>query len=759
MSAPFALPPALARLLDTLSAPLAEVRPVVADPRAQAIRSEIAKLSSHSGEAPDWSQIADHGVALLGDTGKDLLFAAYTAFALCKRHGLLGVHLGLSTFARLLAAPGLTPTHPSSRSKALEWYLGNLHAELLALRPAPADAPALRALPQALRALRSASAEALPDHPPNFSKVVQAADALCLELPDDSEPPAAPAPAASDTPAPAVAREPEPEPEPPPPAPSADPLEALRHSAAAWLAPLSPDPCGPDPSAHEAFTELRAEVQKTTAIVDNSVDWSKIEARSGELLQTLAKDLRIAAWFALARSRRAGLPGLLLGVVVAAELVTAHGAALHPRQPRARRLMAEWLFDQVARQLAAIRAPLAAPDFALLQAATERLTAALRDRFGDDAPSARPLREALQQLPRAEEPEAAEHEDPPEPPASGTPTSQPAPPLATPAPVPVQSAQVATPAPVDVAAPASVAAPADLAQLDAFLNNTDDALAQAARALREAQPGDPRGYRLLRVGLWLKLTAPPPVRPDGNTAIPGLPDRDREALDVLASKQQWLDLVHRSENLLRMHRLVLDLHRHSAAGLAGLGPDYAPAALALRAELACLLARLPALATLRDREGRPLADPDTQRWLSDHVLPRSRSAPAPAGDTDPEPDFWTELPARLRGDARDLALAEAQQRIDQSPSRRRRFTRGLALAEAAQGAGDERLAALLFSGLAAEAERAALDQWDPALVVRALTGAALLHHRRQDAAARDAALHRLTRLDAPAASILLAELR
>lgn len=754
MSAPFALPPALARLLDVLSAPLAEARPVVADPRAQAIRGEIAKLSSHAGEAPDWPRIADHGVALLGDTGKDLLFAAYTAFALCKRHGLLGVHLGLAAFARLLAAPGLTPTHPSSRCKALEWYLGNLHAELLTLRPVPADAPALRALPQALRALRSAAADALPDHPPNFSKVVQAADALCLELPDDPEPTPAPDAPASDAPVSAPASEPKPKPEPTPPASSADPLDALRRSAAAWLAPLSPDPCGPDPAAHEAFTDLRAEVQKTAAIVDNTVDWSKIEARSGELLQTLAKDLRIAAWFVLARARRAGLPGLLLGLVVAAELVAAHGTDLHPRQSRARRLMAEWLFDQVARQLAALRAPLAAPDFALLQAATERLTGALRDRFGDDAPSARPLRDALQQLPRAEEPEA----DDDAPPDTERPAS-PGAPTPLPAPAPVPAAPAVTPAPVHVAAPASVAAPADLSQLDAFLNNTDDALVQAARALREAQPSDPRGYRLLRVGLWLKLTTPPPLRPDGTTAIPGLPDRDREALDLLAGKQQWLDLVHRSENLLRTHRLVLDLHRHTAAGLAGLGPDHAPAALALRAELACLLARFPALATLRDREGRPLADPDTQRWLSDHVLPRSRSAPAPAGDADPEPEFWAELPARLRGDARDLALAEAQQRIDHSPTRRRRFTRGLALAEAAQAAGDERLAALLFSGLAAEAERAALDQWEPGLAIRCLTGAALLHHRRQDPAARDLALHRLTRLDAPAASALLAELR
>ncbi|MCY1013061.1 type VI secretion system protein TssA [Nannocystis pusilla] len=601
----------------------------------------------------------------------------------------------------------------------------------------------------------------------------------------------------------------------------------MRVLAAPWLAPLAADPpCGPDPVAHEAFAELRAEVQKLSAIATTTVDWAMIEARSGELLQRHAKDLRLAAYFTLARHHRAGLTGLALGLTIAAELFDAHPAALHPRQPRARRLITEWLIAQVLTALHARRSPLPAGEFAALEAACDRLGAVLRERLGDDAPSQRPVREALQQLAPLE-PEtpaddastsAADTTSPARSPSSplSSPASPAAPsafssPLASPAATPPAasasptnpaagpaSSAPAAPSPVSSptapAAPASatagssagpanlspaanagtttappiapvvvqtatsVAAPADLAQIDRFLDATDDALVHAARSLREAQPADPRAYRLLRIGIWLRLASPPPTRPDGNTAISGLVERDRAALDELAARQRWLDLLHRSENLLRTHRLVLDLQRHSAAALTALGPDYASAALALRAELCGLLLRFASLPGLRDRDGRPLADPETQRWLSEHVLPRSRpAATTPAAEADVDPAFWSELPARLRGDDREAALAEAQTRIDQAlpqgplpaqpgprggrPRRRRPSPRRPPLHRPRRRR-------------RAPAHRSV----GPPLLARCLAGAARSHHRRGQPAARDQALEQLSRLDAPTTAALLTEL-
>ena len=880
MSAPFTLPASLAAELEALLKPPVTPRPIATDERYQLIRQEVARLESPAGGEPDWRRIADLGAALLREAAKDLLLAAYTALALARTRGLPGVHLGLLALTRLLHAPGLAPPRPQHRARALEWYLARLRPDLLALSPAPEHTDAVRALPLAVRALRTCAQDTLGDAAPSFGPVLQAAESLCAGLPEEpvredrtnderdtrseaytSSDTCAPSPASSpdssdSSPAPPVRtsaphdpsdspvlagdRDPaaphdpsdSPSARPVPPAPPG-PLDELRALAAPWLAPLAGDsPCGPDPVAHEAFAELRAEVQKLSAIATINIDWVMIEARSGELLQRHAKDLRLAAYFTLARHHRAGLTGLALGLTIAAELFDAHPAALHPRQPRARRLITEWLIGQLLTALHARRSPLPAGEFAALEAACNRLGAVLRERLGDDAPSQRPIREALQQLaplePETPADEAATTSSgansaspPPSPPGSppspaATPSSPanpaatssspanpaasasssppastaatsanpaPASPTSVNSPVPAAPASsTASPgssagpanlspptnagtttaapiAPVVVQAAASVAAPADLAQLDRFLDATDDALVHTARSLREAQPADPRAYRLLRIGIWLRLAGPPPTRPDGNTAISGLAERDRAALDDLAARQRWLDLLHRSENLLRTHRLVLDLQRHSAAALTALGPDHAPAALALRAELCGLLLRFSTLPGLRDRDGRPLADPDTQRWLSEHVLPRSRpAAPTAAADSDLDPAFWSELPARLRGDDRDAALADAQARIDQSPSRKARFLRSLGLAEAALEAGDPRLAALLFTALAADAERQRIDQWDPPLLARCLAGAARSHHRRGQPAARDLALEQLSRLDAPTTAALLTEL-
>jgi type VI secretion system protein VasJ len=296
---------------------------------------------------------------------------------------------------------------------------------------------------------------------------------------------------------------------------------------------------------------------------------------------------------------------------------------------------------------------------------------------------------------------------------------------------------------------------ADSADLDKFLGATGEALEQAACALREAAPADPRAYRLLRTGLWLHLVATPPLRPDGNTALPGLEARDHAQLAELAAASRWVGLLARSENLLATRRLALDLQRYTAAALAGLGPEYAAAVDAVRIELRALLARLPGLATLRDRDGQPLADPDTQRWLASEVLPRPASTVSTAPSDAPE--FWTELRPRLRGDTRPEALADAQRYIDTAHGEHQRCLRRLGLAELCDEL-DPPLATHLFAALADDLERRDLDNWDPLLSTRTLAGLVRAQHRARDLPAWRCALHRLTRLDTGAAAALLGQL-
>jgi type VI secretion system protein VasJ len=319
-----------------------------------------------------------------------------------------------------------------------------------------------------------------------------------------------------------------------------------------------------------------------------------------------------------------------------------------------------------------------------------------------------------------------------------------------------------TPAAAPLAQPCAALAPlpsvvADTADLDKFLGATGEALEQAARTLREVAPADPRAYRLLRTGLWLHLVGTPPLRPDGNTGLPGLELRDHAALAELAAASRWAGLLARSENLLPTRRLALDLQRYSAVALAGLGPEYAAAGDAIRVELRALLARLPGLAALRDRDGQPLADADTQRWLAAEVLPRATASAGPSAGSDTDAAFWTDLRPRLRGETRSEALADAQRHIDAGHGQQQRLRRRLALASLCDDV-DPPLATHLFTALADDLERRDLDAWDPSLGVEVLAGLARAQHRARDVPAMRRAFHRLARLDASAAARLLTEL-
>lgn len=253
--------------------------------------------------------------------------------------------------------------------------------------------------------------------------------------------------------------------------------------------------------------------------------------------------------------------------------------------------------------------------------------------------------------------------------------------------------------------------PALAADLDADLQRALEALGRCAHRLRDLTPADPRPIRLLRAALWHGLHVLPRANPDRTTGLVGLDARDRELLADLDARACWPALLARSENLLAHHRLALDLQRHSARALVSLGA--ASAGLALRAELAALLTRLPGLLDLRDRDGVPLADPHTRRWLLTEVLPAS-----PARDED---DLSPDLVRRLAGRERAPALADAQRRIAASPSGRVAWRRRLALAEACEAAGDP-LAGILFAALAASLRPVSLEDHDPELAVRSLAG-------------------------------------
>lgn len=762
------------------------------DPRYQEIRLELDKQNSPSGIAVDWRAVAKLGAELTREVGKDLNILAFLALARAQLRDLPGLVETLRALASIILAPppGLTPLKPTTRASALEYLLTRLRAELPALPTTPATAPHIHALHDALRELGVNCREALGDLCPGFSSTLRVLETLRAELPE---------PPTDQTPVP----DPPPEPEPEPgttqtivapsiaeqtPADSPEP-SPWRAELTQYLIPLTGDPGGTDPASAPAFDDARTEILKLGALSSQAVDWTCVEARTTTLLRDHSRDLRVAAWFTLARFHRGGFHGLATGLHLYAAILEEFD--VHPRKPKVRRDTSDWFIRQAAAALTSVQpAELREPPLRELEAAQLHLAAALQLRLGPDIPSLRPLRDALARalanlpppikLPVPEDISSHNPElpnpptlkpdpsspalEPPNPSKPKTDTSSPETPTLDPlGELPRGSDHAGgrrrdgAPRPDTLGElPAPPAAPADLTRLDHFLDNTGDALQSVARALRELSPTDPRAYRLLRIGAWLGRSAPTP-RPDGTTAIPGLGDRDREQLAELHQHARWPALLTRCEDLLARHCFALDLQRLAAAALTGLGHDYAPAGLALRAELRALLTCFPTLPELRTSDALPLADPATQRWIADEVLPRGAPAglatitASAAAIPTIDPTFWAELPARLAGPERHTALAEAQTRIDTCPSGQLRFTWRLALADACERAGAIPLATLLLTGLTQELEHNDLARWDPPLAAQCLAAAARNHRQRGAEAEAHAALTRLARLDPAAA--------
>lgn len=475
-----------------------------------------------------------------------------------------------------------------------------------------------------------------------------------------------------------------------------------------------------DLSADTRYHQLREEIDKLGALSGAPVDWRRVEALGDDLTREPGPDLNVLAYTALARLKLGGPPRLCEALRALAALLSAPPPELTPPRPKARARALEWLLARLHPELQA-----RTPDPALqpLAAALRELRDTSRQVLGDMSPSFGSivqLADALSAPPPPVDP----------PPARPAPSTTPSPAPSTILPVP------------------SAIPPTDLAALDPFLTATGEALEQSARALRDHDPLDPRAVRLLRAGLWLRTHALPALRPDGTSHVPGLSDRDRGQLDELHAGARWPALLARSESLLLTHRLALDLQRHSAAALARLGPDAAAALLTLRAELRALLTRLPDLPSVRDRDGRPLADPATVRWLQTDVLPRAR--PVATQTADPDAPAWHDLDDRLRGPDRADALADVHRQIAASPSEQVRCGRRLALAEACERTGDP-LALACFRALADDLAAITVERYDPALAARCLAGLARTARDPTDALAR------LARVDPPAAAAVLAE--
>jgi type VI secretion system protein VasJ len=677
------------------------------EPEHERIRSELEKLSSVHGKLVDWQLIRRDGQALLQNKSKDLLIAGYLAFAWAKLDGLDGLARGMRLLASLMERypDALQPQRPRARANALSWFVERA-AELPAAEGCSgADAARLRS---AHGALLASARTLLGDECPSLNELGRCVERAALSAVAAPAPVVAPnhmngAPDALATGA-ATA-----------PASGGAALQAAA-DAGQWLAPIAgPARAGADTSQDDAYFAVQGEIDKLQSLEAARPDWGRVHALCSELLTTRTKDFTLAGYLALALLETQGLAGLSRGASALSGLLDAYWEEGFPPVQRIKRRANSlgFVLERLALALPRV-APSKTPEATQAARALDALAAQLTRRFpGPDAPSLTPLREALSNLPEA----PSEASSPPasagSAPAPGTATAPgiaPAPGTA-PAPATVPAPATATvPAPAPLTVPAPVSGPTDTSALGPFLSATAVSLVDAARALFDADPTQPRAYRLLRIGLWLELDGQPPAQGDGRTRIRAPEKRVRDALGTLLSAARWDALLLQSEAALRANPLWLDACWLTARALEALGETHVAAKAAVESESRALARRLPQLLELRFLDGTPIASPEAAAWLragsgGDEITPNEQAAPKA---------LQSALEAAL-GAGDPSAAREVEHLLRAAPSAREAFQWRLVLARSVENSGKLEAAAALYLGLERDVDAHRLEDWEPEL--------------------------------------------
>jgi type VI secretion system protein ImpA len=318
------------------------------------------------------------------------------------------------------------------------------------------------------------------------------------------------------------------------------------------------------------------------------------------------------------------------------------------------------------------------------------------------------------------------------------------------------------------AAPARKAKPGKA--LSAEPADRDDALARVqacAKFLQKDNAASPIAY-LLQSSLRFGELREQGSSPSWDFLVPPATDV-RQNLKRLASEWNWEELLNAAIATVGepCGRGWLDVHRYIWKAASEQG-HYAVAAGVI-ATLQALLKDLPEVHTWTLSDDTPTANPETQRWLEEMVIPKPPEAgmveaqPEPVR-YEPDPEPRSEAAEDAPPDALDLAremvargqLSQAIQLLmrdaAQQPSGRARFQRRLQIAQLCMGAGQDKVAYPVLDELVKEIDQRRLEEWEAgdmlapplALLLRCFDAAG-------NESARAAVFARLCRIDPSAA--------
>jgi type VI secretion system protein VasJ len=482
--------------------------------------------------------------------------------------------------------------------------------------------------------------------------------------------------------------------------------DALKARAEPWVAPIQgASPAGAAARFDPEYQAIADEVGKLDMPAGGDVNWKKVVSSAGTMLQKKSKDLVMAAYLSHGLHVTQGLGGLTTGLVLLSETMEKYWDTMFPeaKRPRGRANALQWFVEKTTNALAGA-SPTTSEEVEGVEAAAKHLSQLAREKLGEMCPAFGPMLDPVERLKAAA--------TPPEPPPAPAPAAAPASP----------AAQASAPAAAPEAAFAAPAKPAAAADAMDFLRNVGSSLLDVASMLRQADASDARAYRVLRVGLWLHMAAPPPAA-GGKTQVPAPPEGLRNQLATIAQNQRWPALLEETEAAASQHRFWLDLHRMSWQALSALGATHERARDAVVAELRSLLGRMPQLPTLSFADGTPMADPQTRGWIEEQIL--AGSGPAPARRAGAADDGSAEKLAEAKKLLGATQVPEALAILrDEAAKRlgRQRFLVSIEAARLCAGAGLTAIAKSLYEELDREARAHHLEEWEPDLAAECLKG-------------------------------------
>lgn len=299
----------------------------------------------------------------------------------------------------------------------------------------------------------------------------------------------------------------------------------------------------------------------------------------------------------------------------------------------------------------------------------------------------------------------------------------------------------------------------------------DDAMLRlmiVAHFLRHESPVNPVPYLLLRAMRWGELRAAGAVL--NPVLLEAPPTEKRTLIKKMSMEGDWAGVLENAEQAMSLPcgRGWIDLQRYAVRACESLGSEYESVAAGIRSELKILVADYPELLNSSLMDDTPAANPETQTWLRENILPPPPPLPPPpAAEPEPIPAVMPSTSASENSngektpDAIELAMKAARagkvqeaigiltREIGNERTGRGRFQRHIQLANVCLATKHEAIAYPILVELAEEIERRKLEEWEePSVVAQPL---ALLYRCAEklgrDDAEREKIYQKLCRLD------------